>query len=177
MEQKFIQKGKVNMENYKELLVKQERTAKQKLYRVLAVVGAVIVGLLAFVTFNIIFLTVFAVMVVVAYFVFVNTDLEFEYLYLDKEISIDKIISKTKRKKAGSIDVNRIEIVAPADSHQLDSYKNRDLKLVDYSAGSDVDEQKLYTIIYDGNQKILVNFDDEFIKILTNIIPRKVFTS
>ena len=37
-----------------------------------------------------------------AYFAYMNADIEYEYLYLDKEISIDKVMAKSRRKKAGS---------------------------------------------------------------------------
>ena len=37
---------------------------------------------------------------VLDYFVFQWTSIEYEYLYLDKEITIDKIMAKTRRKKS-----------------------------------------------------------------------------
>ena len=165
------------MENYKELLIKKERDTKQNLQRVLVVVPVIAVGVVSFLTLSLILLAITVALFVLAYFVFQWTDLEYEYLYLDKEITVDKIMSKTKRKKAGVIDVNKIEIIAPQNSHQLDSYKNREVKLTDYSAGKDLPEQKLYVLYYEGNQKFLMNLDDEFIKIISNIIPRKVFTA
>ena len=165
------------MENYKELLIKKERDTKQNLQRVLVVVPVIAVGIVSFLTLSLILLAITVALFVLAYFVFQWTDVEYEYLYLDKEITVDKIMSKTKRKKAGVINVNKIEIIAPQNSHQLDAYKNREVKLTDYSAGKDLPEQKLYVLYYEGNQKFLMNLDDEFIKIISNIIPRKVFTA
>ena len=39
---------------------------------------------------------------VAAYFVYMNTDLEYEYLYLDRELTVDKVMAKSKRKRAAN---------------------------------------------------------------------------
>ena len=50
---------------------------------------------------------------VAAYFTYMNADVEYEYLYLDKEISVDKVMAKSKRKKMGSFSVEQIgELIA-----------------------------------------------------------------
>lgn len=72
---------------------------------------------------------------VVAYFSYMNADIEYEYLYLDKEISVDKVMAKSRRKKMGSYNLEQMEIFAPLNSHRLDSYKNRQMKTLDYSSG------------------------------------------
>lgn len=113
---------------------------------------------------------------VLDYFVFQWTDIEYEYLYLDKEITVDKIMAKTRRKRVAQIDVNKIEIIAPEKSHQLDSYRNRQVKAKDLSAGHDLPEQKLYWIFYEGSQKYVMNLTEDFVKTVKGIIPRKVFT-
>ena len=46
---------------------------------------------------------------VLTYFMFQWTDIEFEYLYLDKEITVDKVMARTRRKRAAVLDVNKIE--------------------------------------------------------------------
>ena len=163
-------------ESYKELLVKKDRGAKGTLMRVGSVVPTVLIGLLTLLTGNIIFFIVVIALGVLDYFVFQWTDIEYEYLYLDKEISVDKIMSKTRRKKLTTISVDKIEIMAPEKSHQLDSYRNRQTKVTDLSAGHDLPDQKLYWIFYEGNQKILMNLTEDFARTVKGIAPRKVFT-
>lgn len=165
------------MDNYRELLVKKERDIKQKLFRMWVVVPAIALALIYTLTFNIIVFILLVAFCISTYFVFMWTDLEFEYLYLDKEITIDKIMSKTKRKRAGVIDLYKVEIIAPVKSFKLDEYRNRQVKCFDYSAGKDLPEQKLYAVYYEGNKKFLLNLDDEFVKLLSSVIPRKVFTA
>lgn len=163
-------------ESYKELLVKKDNGAKETVIRVVCVIPTVLFGLLTLLTGNLILFIGAIVFGVVDYLVFQWTDIEYEYLYLDKEISIDKIMAKTRRKKVTTIDVDKIEIMAPEKSYQLDSYRNRQVKVTDLSAGHDLPEQKLYWVFYEGNQKFLMNFTEDFVKTIKGIAPRKVFT-
>lgn len=163
-------------ESYKELLVKKEQGVGQKALRVGCIIPTVILGFLTFVFGNIPLFIITVALGVLDYFIYQWTDVEYEYLYLDKEISIDKIMAKTRRKKAATIEVGKIEIMAPVKSYQLDSYKNREVKTVDYSAGKDLPDQKLYVLYYEGNQKYFLNLTEDFAKTIKGIIPRKVFT-
>ena len=47
-----------------------------------------------------------------------------KYLYVNGELDIDAIYSKQKRKKMGSYDASELEILAPENSHELDSFKD-----------------------------------------------------
>ena len=161
-------------ESYKELIVKKEMGVKEIALRAVCLIPTVLFALLGLGGF-LIALAVAAVFGVLTYFVWISTDIEYEYLYLDKELNIDKIMAKSRRKKMATLEVERMEILAPEKSHQLDSYRNRDFKKVDYSAGRDLPEMKLYTIYYDGSQKIQVNLTEDFVKTMKSIAPRKVF--
>lgn len=101
--------------------------------------------------------------------------MEFEYLYLDKEITVDKVMAKTRRKRAAVLDVNKIEIMAPQNSSQLTYYKNRQVKITDLSAGHDLPDQKIYMVYYEGNQCFLMNLDEDFAKTVKSVAPRKVY--
>ena len=97
-------------ESYKELLVKRDKGMKETLIRFVSVLPTVFFGLLTFVTVNMIFFIIVIVLGVLDYFVFQWTDIEYEYLYLDKEISVDKIMAKTRRKKVMTISVEKVLI-------------------------------------------------------------------
>mgnify|MGYP005905847243 FL=1 len=163
-------------DSYKELLVSKEQGVKDKLIRVVSIIPTVLAGLLTLLTGNILIFIITVAFGVLDYFVFQWTSIEYEYLYLDKEITIDKIMAKTRRKRVLTIDVNKIEILAPEKSYQLDSYRNRQVKVIDYSAGHDLPDQKLYVMFYEGSQKYLLNLTEDFAKTIKGIIPRKVFT-
>lgn len=111
-----------------------------------------------------------------AYFATMNANIEYEYLYLDREISIDKVMAKSKRKKAGVFSVDQMEIFAPLNSHRLDSYRNRELKTLDYSSGIAAQPERRYMMVWNGNTKIILEPNEEMIKAVQSIAPRKVFT-
>ena len=162
-------------ETYVECLVAKGVSTWAKFVRILLVmltVGFALIGMVGVV----IALPIALVLGFAAWFVYMHTDTEYEYLYLDKEITIDKIMAKTRRKRVLTIDVNKIEILAPEKSYQLDSYRNRQVKAIDYSAGHDLPDQKLYVMFYEGSQKYLLNLTEDFAKTIKGIIPRKVFT-
>ena len=152
-------------ESYVELLVKKKKTPKDSILKGLMIAGIVILVLIAAIALG-----------VLAYFKMPGLDLEFEYLYVNGELDIDKIMSKVKRKRVGSFDISKAEMVAPVKSHELDYYRqSKDMKVVDCSSGEDhanvygmviKDEKGMKLGLFEPNQEIL---DD-----MRRIAPRKV---
>ncbi len=62
-----------------------------------------------------------------------SANIAYEYVFVDGQIDFDCIIGGSKRKHKKRTDLDKIEIVAPEDSHSLDTFRN--LPLVDYSSG------------------------------------------
>ena len=113
---------------------------------------------------------------VVSYFVSTYTDIEFEYLYVDKQISVDKVFAKSKRKAVAKYDVDKMEIMAPIKSYKLDDYKNRQSKVVDYSSGVEKQPDRRFVFYYDGKEKVIIEPSEGFVKAIMNVAPRKVVT-
>ena len=79
-------------------------------------------------------------------FIFPGTDLEFEYLFVNGELDIDKIMAKSKRKRVKSLNITECDIMAPLNSHRMDYYNsNQKLKVQDFSSGNP--EHKRFTIV------------------------------
>lgn len=160
---------------YIELLVKKKKTSTDTLIKVLLIsltVVAVILGLLM----HPIILIVAIALGVLDYFKIPALDLEYEYLYVNGELDIDKIMSKQKRKRVGCYDMKNVEMVAPKNSHELDSYRNmKDIKIHDYSS---MDEQaKTFAMVVKGDKGMeMVYFDpnQEILKDMQRIAPRCV---
>ena len=113
-------------DSYVECLVKAKQPTWAKILKVLLITLTVLSCLVMFVF--IIFLPVALAAGVGAYFLNMYTDLEYEYLYLDKELSVDKIMAKSKRKRVGTYSLDRMEVFAPVYSYHLDNFKNRQVK-------------------------------------------------
>ncbi len=110
------------------------------------------------------------------YFVSLNASIEFEYQYCDREITVDKVMNKSRRKNIGKYDVGRIEAMAPSKSYHLDEYKNKTYKVLDFSAREkNPQPDPTYTIYYDGKEKIVLEPTKEFVEAIRNVAPRKVF--
>lgn len=161
-------------ETYVECLVKRKTSAAFMLLKFLSIMLAVVFILIGFIRLPALIIGV--IIGVAAYFIYLNSDLEYEYLYLDKEITIDKVMAKTKRKRVAKYEIERMEILAPLRSYRLDEYKNRTVKTVDYSSGVENQPERRYVMYYDGGMKIILEPNMDMVKAIKNIAPRKVFT-
>lgn len=160
---------------YVECLVKAKRSTLGGVLRGLLIVVAVICFLAAFIGIILAFIPMILAGVG-AYFVNLYTDLEYEYLYLDKELTVDKVMAKSKRKRVATYSLDRMEIFAPIKSYRLDNYKNRDVKVKDYSIGEEQQPDLRYVMYYEGGEKIILSPSPELVKVMKNAAPRKAFS-
>ena len=162
-------------DTYVECLVKAKPSGMGKFLKGLLIALTVIFGLLAMMGIMV-GMIVAVITGIGAYFAHLYTDVEYEYLYLDKELTVDKVLAKTKRKRVGTYTIDRIEVVAPIKSYHLDNYKNRDVKVKDYSIGEELQPDRRYAIYYEGGEKLILSPSEELVKVLKSVAPRKVFT-
>ena len=111
--------------------------------------------------------------VLVYYFVFPKLDVEYEYTLLNHGLEIDAIYSKSKRKKMMSLDIQQAEIIAPKDSHRLDSIHTEKTK--DFSAGTG---KGTYAIILPAEQTmtcILIDPDEKMLDHMQQWMGMKMF--
>ena len=162
-------------ETYVECLVSKGVSTGAKFLRILLTMltaAFAILGILGFV----IALVTALVLGILTWFVYMHTDTEYEYLYLDREIKVDKILNKSKRKKQGIFEIERMEIFAPVNSYHLDNYKNRQVKVLDFSSGKERQPEARYALYYEGGTKLILEPTAEFVKAVQSVAPRKVFT-
>ena len=147
---------------YTEEIVKKEKTMKDTVIKVLLIAGTAVsvLSLMVLGWLSIILIIAFAV---ADYFVMPTLDLEYEYLYVNGEIDIDKIMSKQKRKRVFSGDVASLELLAPSQSHELDHYRTRtDIKKNDFSSG----KKGMELVIFEPSEVML--------KDMKRMAPREV---
>lgn len=161
-------------DTYVECLVKQKSKTGLKILKYTAITLTVLVGLWSLMTGSITFLIVAVLLGVGAYFAHSYSEIEYEYLYVDREITIDRIIARSRRKKVVKLEVDKMEIFAPYNSHELDSYKARKLEVKDYSSGEEKQPDKRYALYYEGQKGYILEPSEEFVKAVANIAPRKV---
>ncbi|MCM1191557.1 MAG: hypothetical protein NC123_09180 [Butyrivibrio sp.] len=163
-------------EAYIECLVKAKTSTLGKFFKVLLYLLTAVLLVLMFLTMNMLLFLLAVAAGIGAYFVGMYTDLEYEYLYLDKELTIDKVMGKTKRKRVAVYQLERMEIFAPIKSYHLDNYKNRQVKDKDYSIGYEEQPDLRYAMYYEGGERLILSPSPELVKIMKNAAPRKVFS-
>ncbi len=132
----------------------------------------IIAGLLL----NFIFLAGFVAMILVVIFCLPRLSVEYEYLYVSRSIEIDSIFSKEKRKRTAEYDLEQMEIFAAEGAYQLDEYKNMKTVDKDYTSGGE--GIKAWILIVRSGQEIhrvRLEPNDEFVKTVRSVYPRKVF--
>ncbi len=159
---------------YREIMVKRPTVGWRKMAKTMFPICAVL-----FILLGLFFwpsLIVGVAFILLAVFLSPRFDVEYEYLYVDGELDIDVIYNKQKRKKVGSWDMEQLEILAPANSHALDFYKNnQSIKLNDYT--SQQAPEKSYILVFskeNGQEMIEVELDDAVIADIRRLAPRKI---
>lgn len=161
---------------YSEYLVKKNPTAKDKAVKyglIVVTVLAVAAGLFV----NPLILIAAVVAGVACYFLIPRTDVEYEYLFVNGELDIDMIMAKTKRKKLNTFDLREAELIAPAESHRMDHYRNNPkIKTLDYSSG-DESHKRLAAIVRKDTEtcRVIIEPDDTMAQAIKNSAPSKVF--
>ena len=158
---------------YKEILIKKRATGTDTLKK------AGLIALTALLALGGLFIHPLLLIAAVAagaltWFIVTGLDLEYEYLYVNGDLDIDKIMNKQRRKRAASYTVETMELIAPTGSHELDQYSQR-AALKDFTSGDP--DAKSYTAVYAGEgglQMVKLELDDEVIADLRRIAPRKV---
>ena len=141
----------------------------------------VLIALIVFLVLSSMVITVFGLLFAVAagvaaYFLGLYSAVEYEYIYFDKELDEDVIYSMQKRKHLKTYDLTQLEVLAPVGSYHLDSYKNREVKVRDFSTHKAENEKNVYAMYLGGSEKVIFEPTSELVKTIANIAPRKVFT-
>ena len=156
---------------YTEQLIKKRSDMKDVLKKVLLI--AITIVSAAIVLVIPIGIIIPIIMIVVDIFVFRSLDVEYENLYLNGDLDIDKIMHKEKRKRMFSTNVSDMEIMAPANSAELNSYKNA--RVYNYTSGNP--DAKVYEmiIVSSGETKRLIFEPNEAsVEGIWMMAPRKV---
>lgn len=161
-------------DTYIEILVKQETSPIRKIAQIVSALMAGFFAIAAILGF--LYCLLLAVLLAVAsYFLTLYNAVEYEYLYVDKELQIDRILAKSSRKRMETLDLRQLEIMAPFSSHQLDSYRNKSGQKKDYSSRKKENQKNQYLLIVQDKQ-IVFEPSEEMVKTIQMIAPRKVFT-
>lgn len=161
-------------DSYVELLVKRKTPISAHLVNVMMAALTLISLFLAF-TFNLWSVLLFCGVSFCSYLIFRNSRVEFEYLFIDGQLSVDQILGRTKRKKICDIDIADIQIIAPSGSEALKNYRSGLTRVVDF--GSHMPGAKTYTAIVasgGGPKEVIFEPDEKMLDCMYMSAPGKV---
>lgn len=161
-------------EVYHEYLIKRRMTAVGVCARIFMILLCIASVLSAGVFGPVAFVAGVAFAYVTRY-VFQQTDVEYEYMYLSGECQVDKICGKMRRKGCGKIEMSKVEIIAPEDSQVLDEYERQVYKLRDFSSlEADVDRYVVFQRNDSNLIKVIFEPNEDILKEMQMSAPRKV---
>lgn len=164
----------MNKDVYAEWLVKRKKSP----WKIPFYIGIVVLFLIAFYVsmispFGFIALLAAAA---AAYFGSARLKVEYEYVFVTNELSIDRILAQRSRKLMKKIDMQKVEKMASMKSHEFDYVKgNNQVKVVDYSSGNS--DANTYGIAYSdetGKFVYVIEPNDNLLKCMKSAAPRKV---
>lgn len=108
------------------------------------------------------------------YIVFPRLKVEFEYSLLNHYLDISAIYNMSKRKKKAEIDIQKAEIIAPAGSPRLNSF--RPVKVQNFSSGDP--NAKCYSIMISIDQKLnhlIIEPDEKMLQLIKGWMGQKMY--
>lgn len=156
---------------YTEQLVKKQTNMKDVVIKAV-LVAVTIVSFLVMLMFPFGILAPVA-MIVLDVIVFQRLKVEYEYLFVNGDLDIDKIMNKSRRKKMFSANVADVELLAPVDAAELRQFQNA--RIYDFTSGTG--QAKEYALIVSGQgelKKIVFEPNDMIIEGFFLMVPRKV---
>lgn len=157
---------------YTEQLIKKRTDGKDIAMKILLVVVTVISFFIAFFMPFLILLPI--VMIVADVILFRRMDVEYEYIYINGDLDIDKVMHKEKRKHMFSVNVNDMEMLAPEGAFQLQTYRTG--KVYDYSSG-DASSGNRYVLVFTKSgetSKVIFEPNKDLVEGFFLMAPRKV---
>lgn len=159
---------------YVEWLVAKKRNLFGKVSRVVCLLASILLWIGALGYVNTIVL-IFAVLVsIITYFLFCFTDLEYEYVYVNGELMVDRILKKSMRKRMINIEASEMEVVAPMTSPKVDGYKYRQWKEFIFTSGYEKNQRKIYEIYCNNGVKVVFEPSREMLEAMKSQMFSKV---
>lgn len=163
-----------------EYIVKRKNTGKDLILQILILIAAVTLTLLLLATGFLILPSLMPILFLLAmgsvyggYLLFTQYNVEYEYIFVNGEMDVDKIIARRKRKRLVTVNARSFEafgIYKPAE-HQNATYANRI-----YACGNLNDPGNFYAVMNHpklGRTLLVFSPNDRILNALKTYIPRQ----
>lgn len=157
-------------EVFVEQILKRKITISGVLLRILSIF-IVLIGLMSIMWLQMLGFTLTVLLAYGAYMIWVYTSLEYEYSFLNGELTIDKIMGQRKRKSMASYDIKEAEVIAPVMSEQI-IRASMNAIVKDFSSGSKNGD--VYAMIINnasGKAKVLFEPNEKVLEAMRHVRP------
>ena len=160
---------------YVEQLVSRKTSMTNMLLRTCAIISGILVTYIMMVLVGLISIVAAFAICYGIYYLFQMTSIEYEYVLVNGELTIDTIYGRNKRKTAGVYDIKKCEVIAKTGSSSVVSYERNDkMKEFDYTSGENDKDVYLIVASYGaGNAKIYIEPKEEMVEALKTQAPNK----
>ncbi|MFQ9515150.1 MAG: DUF6106 family protein [Eubacterium sp.] len=160
-------------EVFVERIIKRRTSGTGILLRLLSVL-IVLISMFAIFFLGMLGITITVLLGYLAYLCWSYTSIEYEYSFLNGELTIDKIMGQRKRKTVDTYDVKKAEVVAPSSSDEI-IRRIGNIKKIDYSSG--YKSNSLYSIIVNngaGTVQVIFEPDEKMLDAMYHVRPNIV---
>lgn len=170
------------MDIFTEQIVKRKKTSADYVKVVCCIAAMLLIvcsmPLVASIPYvGVILFLVCAGLIYLLYNVIVGINLEFEYIFTNGALDVDKIIAARRRKRVTALNARAIEVMASVDNNEINRYIN-DRSIKRKYACSSVNDSGVYFVVYSDDKykyMLLFNPNDEIKDGFKRLNPQKVF--
>lgn len=162
-------------DSYAETSVKRQGTIGTLFLKVALVVLCVLMVAISAATKSHIIMGIGAIFVVAIFYLMPRLNVEYEYIFVDGQFDVDKIMGGAKRKNILRIDFEKVDVVAPEGSHGLDPFGN--LKEKNFTS-MNREITPYIIVVEEGRQKVKIIFEpsEKMLEVMKSKYSRKIMT-
>jgi membrane-bound ClpP family serine protease len=157
-------------------MVKKAATAKDKLLKVLIIVGVVLIFFISNMAIPMFGMFISLAVGFGAYIILGRLKKEFEYSFTNGELDIDVIYNKSSRKRLFNGNVKDFEIMAHVEDKSHENTFSTANERLDFSTGTVSDNSYVFLTNYKGKRTaVVIEPNDEMLASISKILTRRRF--
>ena len=166
-------------ETYVEQIIKRTVNKQEITLKNIFLVLMIFFGFMTFFAVKLYFLILFIIFAVLYYTKNKQINTEYEYLYLEGTLEIDRVCFQSKRKKMVALDMSEVQVVAPEGSQKALAYDHGQMSVMRFGSG-DADAQVFIMMarIKDKNKQVKIFWEPnrKLLEAMKNNISDRIFT-
>lgn len=160
-----------------EQIIKVKAPKKAMLYKIIMIL-ACILAVTTIPSTQTLGLVLVVVLVVFTVFVFRYYNAEYEYSLTDGELTVERIMARTSRKRCGVYSVSKATLVAKPDSQDALRLENMDYRTNVYTKGEQDTSGVVVVYTYNDNnemERLYIEPDERILEAIKNCVGRGVY--